>query len=215
MPLVTKFTRIVQITDTGYEIPPEQDVLVVHDKDKGIYYASVFLGIRIYESMTEKRDDEISAYNRYFERAISNLRFVVKISYLLYVEDVDEKRTLIESKKMEAQLRLQKEREKSNPDPIRISALEREIAKWENELDKLIRGYRPMAVIAYAMTTATGITKEAAIDKVRIQAQELRSVLINALNVQVDILTADEMLKAFKWEKMLPPSLEEAEEVVR
>ncbi len=214
VPLVTKFAKVILITDTGYEIPPEQDVIVMKDEDSGLYYASAFLGIRIFESMTEKSQEEILAYNEYFERAISNLRFVMKICYLLYVEDIDAKRTAIEAKKMECQLRLQREREKANPDEVVCSKLEMEIAKWEHELDKLIRGYRPMAVIAYAMTTAMGITKEAAMDKVRAQAKELQAVLVNTLNVRVEHLTGDEMLKAFKWEKFLPPTLQDAEEVV-
>ncbi len=214
VPLVTKFAKVVLITDTGYEIPPEQDVIVKKDEDSGLYYASAFLGIRIFESMMEKTTEEIVAYNQYFERAISNLRFVMKLSYLLYVEDVEAKRQAILAKKMECQLRLQRERQKPNPDEIVCTKLEREIAKWERELDKLIKGYRPMAVIAYAMTTATGVTKEAAMDKVRAQAKELEAILTNALNVKVEKLTGDEMLKAFKWEKFLPPTLEEAEEEV-
>jgi len=214
VPLVTKFAKVILITDTGYEIPPEQDVIVAKDEDSGLYYASAFLSIRIFESMTEKSQEEIMAYNEYFERAISNLKFAVKVCYLLYIEDIDAKRTAIEAKRMECQLRLQREREKSNPDPILSTKLEREIAKWEHELDKLVKGYRPMAVIAYAMTTAVGVTKESAMDKARAQAKELRAVLTNALNVKIEHLTGDEMLKAFKWEKIIPPTLQDAEEVV-
>ncbi len=213
VPLVTRFTRVVQISMDGYEIPPEQDV-IVKKNENGTYYASVFLGISVYESMTEKTDNEIMAYNLYFERAISNVRFPFKISYMLYAEDIEFRRQQMEAKRAEAQIRLSKELQKPAPDPITVDAYKREIAKWEHELDKLVKGYRPMAVAAYAMTTAVGVTKEAAIEKARAHARELEAVLTNALNVEVTHLTADEMLKAFEWEHFIPPSLKALDESI-
>ncbi len=212
IPLITKHTKTILVTDTGYEIPPSQDVIV--KKMGGVYYASVFLGIKIYESMTEKTHEQKILYNEYFERAISNIKFVAKISYLLYVEDVEKKRKMIETKRAEAQLRLQKEKEKPNPDILVIDRYEREVAMWSNELNKLIKGIRPMAAVAYAMTTAVGITKDAAIAKAKSQANELKAVLINSLNVQVEELTGDEMLKAFKWETFIPPTAQDLEESI-
>ena len=66
-----------------------------------------------------------------------------------------------------------------------------------------------MAVIAYAMTTATGASKEGAIANVRAQARQLKTIIANSLNVEVEWLTADEMLKCFEWERFLPVSIEE------
>ncbi len=91
---------------------------------------------------------------------------------------------------------------------------EREVVKWEAELQKIIRGVKPMGALAYAMTTATGITKESAIAAVRNQTSEIKAVLTNALNIEIDVLTADEMLKAFEWEKMIPSTPQELEEAV-
>lgn len=213
VPLITQQTRTVVITDTGYEIPPSQDA-IIKKSESGTYYASVFLGIRIYESVTEKSTEQNIAYNEYFERAISNLKFVTKISYLLYVEDVSEKRKIIETRKAEAQLRLAREKEKSEPDVLKLDRYEREVAKWEAELNKLIKGVKPMGVVAYAMTTAIGITKEAALAAAKNQANELKDVLTNALNVEIDILTADEMLKTFEWEKTIPPAAQDLEGMV-
>ncbi|MBI2079869.1 hypothetical protein HYT84_03820, partial [Candidatus Micrarchaeota archaeon] len=118
VPIITQQTKVVVMTDTGYEIPPSQDVVV--KGSGGLYYSSAFLGIKIFESASEKSLEENIAYNEYFERAISNLKYVTKISYMLYVEDISEKRKSIEAKRAEAQLRLAREREKAEPDVLRI-----------------------------------------------------------------------------------------------
>ncbi len=212
VPMITQRTNTVVMTDTGYEIPPAQNVIV--KSMNGVYYASAFLGIKIFESATEKSMEENVAYNQYFERAISNLKYITKISYMLYVEDVGEKRKTIESKRAEAQLRLAREREKAEPDVLKIDKYEREVAVWDLQLNKLIKGIKPMGVLSYAMTCASGVSKEGAIASVRAQANELKTVLANALNVEVEWLTADEMLKCFEWESFLPTTVQELEESV-
>ncbi len=212
IPFITQRTKIVMVTSEGYEVPPEQDVII--KSSNGVFYASAFLGLKIFESATEKSLEENINYSKYFERAVSNLKYVTKIAYMLYVEDVGEKRKLIETKRAEAQLRLSREREKPEPDVLKIDRYEREVAHWDAQLGKLIRGVKPMGVVAYAMTTASGLSKEAAMAAVRAQASELRTVLANALNVEVMQLTGDEMLKCFEWERFYPISPQELEESV-
>jgi len=204
VPIITQRTNIVLMTDTGYEIPPSQDVIV--KKVGSLYYASAFLGIKIFESATEKSMEQNIAYNEGFERAISNIKYVAKISYMLYAEDIGEERKKIETKKAEGQLRLAREREKSEPDVLKIDKYEREVGMWEDQLSKLTKGLRPMGVLAYAMTSGSGVSKEAAIAAVRAQARELKVTLSNSLNVQVDQLAADQMLRCFEWEKAMPPT---------
>ncbi|VVB97967.1 Uncharacterised protein [uncultured archaeon] len=212
VPLITQQTRTVLLPDAGYEVQPSQDVIT--KKSDGGYAASIFLAIRIYESASEKSMEQNLAYNEYFERAISNLKFVAKISYLLYVEDVSDKKRIIESRRADAQVRLAQEKDKPEPDVLKLDRYEREVSKWDNELNKLIKGVKPMGAIAYAMCTGTGITKESAIATARNQANELKAVLTNALNVEIEPLSGSEMLKTFEWEKMIPAAGQEAEEVV-
>lgn len=212
IPLITSRSKIVMVTEEGYEIPPEQDAIVKNAN--GVFYASAFLGLKIFESATEKTLEENISYSKYFERAISNLKYVTKIAYMLYVEDVGEKRKLIETKRAEAQLRLSRERDKPDPDVLKLDKYEREVAHWDAQLNKLIKGVKPMGVVAYAMTTATGISKEAALAAVRSQASELKTVLANALNVEVVPLSGDEMIKCFEWEKFYPATTQELEESV-
>jgi hypothetical protein len=212
IPLITQRTNIVMMSPEGYEIPPSQDVIL--KSVNGVFYASAFMGIKIFESATEKSAEENIAYTQFFERAISNLKYVTKIAYMLYVEDIAEKRKTIETKRAEAQLRLARERDKSQPDVLKIDKYEREAAVWDNQLTRLIKGVKPMGVIAYAMTTAADISKEAAIAKARAQASEIKTVLANSLNVEVVTLTGDEMLKCFEWERFYPTTVQELEESV-
>lgn len=212
IPLITERTQVVMVSDLGYEIPPSQDVIV--KAGNGIYYASAFLGLKISESATEKTTEETILYNQFFERAISNIKYVTKIAYMLFVEDVGQKRKMVEAKRAEALLRLQRERDKPQPDSLKIDQYEREVAIWDTQLTKLIKGVKPMGVVAYAQTTAAGVSKDAAIAAVRAQANELRTVLANALNVEVVQLTGDEMLKCFEWDKFYPATAQELEESV-
>ncbi len=209
MPLITKQSSITSYTDGAYEIPPGQDVIVKKIGEE--YYASCFLGMKIYESSTEKSIDQNMMYNEYFERAISNMKYVTKISYLLYVEDISKKRKNLETKKAEAQLRLGREREKTEPDVLKIERYEREIVALNHEVDKMIRGEKPMGIIASCMTSSKGVSREAAIAEAKAQARELKTLLSNALNVEVEQLTADEMLKCFEWERFFPSSGHEIE----
>jgi len=212
IPMITQRTKTVMVTTEGYEVPSTQDVII--KSANGVFYASSFLGLKIFESATEKSLEENISYSKYFERAISNLKYVTKISYMLYIEDVGEKRKTIETKRAEGQLRLSREREKPEPDVLKIDKYEREVAHWDAQLNKLIKGVKPMGIIAYAMTTASGLSKEAAMASARAQASELRTVLANALNVEVVQLSGDEMLKCFEWERFYPITPQELEESV-
>lgn len=212
VPLITQKSNIIMLTEDGIEIPPSQDVII--KKSNGLYYASSFLGLKIYESATEKSMEENVVFSQYFERAISDLKFVTKISYLLYVEDIGEERKKIESKRAEAQLKLSRERDKSQPDPLRIDRYERELAHWDLQLTKLIKGIKPMGIIAYAQTAAVNTNKDAAVASAREQAKTLKTVFANSLNVEVVVLSADEMLKCFEWEKFYPTTPQELEESV-
>jgi hypothetical protein len=212
IPLITERAKIVMMSDVGYEVPPSQDVIV--KSANGVFYASAFLGLKIFESATEKSTDENIAYSQFFERAISNIKYVTKVAYMLYVEDVGEKRKMIETKRAESQLRLARERDKPQPDVLKIDRYEREVAIWDNQLTRLIKGIKPMGIIAYAQTTAVGLSKDAAIAGARTQANELKTVLANALNVEVVSLSGDEMLKCFEWERFFPTTPQELEESV-
>jgi len=212
VPLLTQRGNIVQIMEGGYEVPPSNDVVLKNVG--GIYYASKYLGVRIYESASEKTMDENIVYSEYFERAVSSVKYVTKFAMMVYMKDISDHRSRIETKHAEAQLRLARERDKPDPDVLKLDRFEKEVAMWEGQINKLTRGIKPMGLVSYMMTTAVGVSKEAAIAAANAQANELRATISNALNVQVDLLQGDEMLRCFQWETMIPPSPQELEQAV-
>jgi len=214
IPWITKRGNVVLVTDTGYEIPPSQDVVITKAKEEDLYYASVFLGIKLHKSALEMDEAELMNYNKQFERAMASFKKVVKIAYMMQALDISEQKKELEAKKAEAQLRLQREREKAEPDVLKIERYEREIAYYQAQIDRIVRGVRPMAVVLYAMTTAAGLTKDEAIAKARAQASELKTILENTLNTSVEVLTGDELLKALNWEEALPLTKEDLENMV-
>ena len=211
-PLITTGAKVVQITDTGYEIPPTQDVILKGVNN--IYYATMFLAVKIYESASEKSNEENTIMSSYFERAIGSVKFVTKFSMLVYVKDLTDYRNKLETKRAEAQLRLSRERDKPEPDVLKLDRYEREVAMWESQINRLVSGVKPMGALTYIMTTATGVPKESAVSAVKAQGNELRATISNALNVEVVPLTGEEMMRCFDWEHVIPPSASELEQSV-
>ncbi len=214
IPWITSRSKVILVTDTGYEIPPTQDVVLTKSKERDIYYATVFLGIKLHKSALEMEESELMNYNKQFERAMASFKKVVKVAYMMQALDISEQKKELEARKAEAQLRLQREREKAEPDVLKIERYEREIAYYQAQIDRIIRGVRPMAVVLYAMTTAAGLTKDEAIAKAKAQASELKTILENTLNTSVEVLTGDELLKALNWEHALPLTKEDLENMV-
>jgi hypothetical protein len=209
--MVTKFLKVTEIRAGGYEIPPTQDLIIKNVG--GIYYASIFLYARIFEAPVTagaaevaRITEEESPYMDLWERAISNIKFPFKTCMLLYVEDLTKYREEIQTKRATAQLRLGREKEKPNPDPLVIDRWEREITRQDELLAKLASGEKPMGLVTYLVTTALGVTKEAAAAQVKTQANELRSVVSNALNLDMVVLTGEDMKKCFDWEFAIPPT---------
>ncbi|MEM4367365.1 MAG: hypothetical protein QW035_04555 [Candidatus Anstonellales archaeon] len=212
IPFITERTKIILWSETGYEVPESQDVIVKKVGD--VYYASAFMVLKITESASDKSSQENIYYNEQFERALGNLKYVTKISMMTYVEDITAKRRDIETRRGELQLRISRERDKEQPDPILLDKMERELQMWDARLNDLLKGLRPMGVMAFAMTTASALSKDAAIAAVRSRVSEVKSVIGNALNVDVEQLKADDMLKCFEWEKFLPVTPQDLEDQV-
>jgi len=212
VPYITQRANIIEVHDGGWELTPAQDAVVKRVGDE--YYASVFLHIKMYRSTTEKTAEENIVYIDAFERAIAQLKYPVKIGTILYAKEISKYREDIETKRYEAQLRLSREREKSEPDVLTLDRLEKEVAMWESQLNRIISGERPMGLIAYAMTTGVGVTKDAAVAVSKNQAAELKMLLANALNIEVAYLFGEDMKKCYEMEYQIPPTIKEAEKLM-
>ena len=214
IPFVTQKTKAITVSDLGgYEIPPSQDVIVKNMGDA--YYASAYLSIEVFKSPTEEPREEILKYNEFFERAISSLRHVTKIGYLIQIEDISRKKRELEEKRSEAQQALSKERQKpidkEGKQRLVLERFEREFEIWDKQLAKISKGRKPMGVLAYAMATAAGVSKESAISNVRSYAEEIKIAIANSLNVDVKVLSGDDLLRCFECEKFYPITVQEIE----
>lgn len=212
IPWITKKTKYTTPLQLNFEIPPSHDVIL--GSDGNLFYASAFIGLNIFESAIERGDEELGAYTRAFERAISGLRYVTKLSMLVYVVDISKKRDNIKEKIYSVQYNLNREREKPDPDPINLEKLENQLASWQAELERLTTGNKPMATIAYVQTTAVGVSREQATATARRQAEEVKSWIQNALAVDARILTAEDMLRCFQWELIIPKEYAELEQQI-
>jgi|SRR3989344_2811290 len=202
IPAITRATRIVEVRD-GYEIPPARDMVL--KKIESGYYATKFLEVRFYESAIEKKEDERRTMFESFEKAIASLKYVVKISLLIsaidlskHIDDIKTKRSMAETKKSKLHGK--------NDDLIR---LDREIAMWNRLLDRITHGERPVELVAFASTTAFGLTKEEAASRVRRQSKEVKTILSSSLGCDVRELVDVEMRKCFEWDLFFPTTPED------
>lgn len=199
------FARNAKIVEAGrnFEIPPSQDVVV--GKEGGSFLATVFLAARLYESASEGGAEQAG---RMFERAISSSGFPFKVCCLvcplplrLELDEMREKRSLAESRREKLSHGKGGESERAR--------LEREIAMWGRQIDRLAGGEKPLEVVFYLSTTADGRTKEEAVSRAKAQGEELSVVMGSALSCEIVRLQGEEMKRAFWWD-FFGPSTREA-----
>jgi hypothetical protein len=193
VPYLVKNAGVVEI-GRNFEIPPTQDVIV--GKQGGKFLASVFLAARLYESSSEKSERQRGVASEMFEKAVSSAGFPFKVCALVaplelheHLEEIRAKRSIAESRR--AQL------PKKGDEAAR---LEREIAMWGSQLEKLTEGQKPLEVVFYLSTTASGMSKQEAISRARQQGKELSVVVGSALSCEVAPLQGEEMKRCFWWD---------------
>lgn len=141
-----------------------------------------------------------------YERALSSLNYVYKISNMVcpidlspYIDRIKERRSKAESRLSEITSLPTNSNTGSE-----IALLKREIESCEKQLDKIQSGERPMQVVNYLMTTASSHSKDDAISKVKQQAAEIKTVVSSTLDTEVAPLYGEDMKKCFEWEYLLP-----------
>lgn len=202
IPYFTRGQKTINTKDMVFEVAPTNDAIV--KKEGAEFIATVFLGVKIFRSSTEMEEEERFAFMELWERAVSGLKHVAKYGVLLYFKDLHDYTESVERRKGEAQIKLADERQKKVPDPQRIGLLEREIAMWDNIREKVDIGEKPMAVQTFVQVSATGASKDAAIASARTAANEVRSTLSTAMNVEVAPLTKSEMMRCYDWSLSIP-----------
>ncbi|MBN1169849.1 hypothetical protein JXA56_02400 [Candidatus Micrarchaeota archaeon] len=202
-PMISKHLHILEGFGK-YELTPSQDVII--KKEGNRYYATAYLLVQFTQSAAEKTADQIYVMKQSYERALSSLNYVYKISNMIcpidltpFVDKIKERRSKAESRMSEI-ISIPP----SSNTGAEIALLKREIESCEKQLDKIQSGERPMQVINFAMTTASSHSKDDAISKVKQQAAEMKTVISSTLDTEVLMLGGDEMKRCFEWEYMLP-----------
>ncbi len=203
IPFFTKATNIIEV-HSGYEVPPSRDYII--KKNEAGYYASKFLEVQFYESSMDKNSDEKKTMFESFEKAISSLKYIVKITLMIstldlskHIDEIKTRRSTVESKKA-------KENKIAADETMRM---DRELAYWNRILDRITQGERPVEIIAFASTTAFGLTRDEALSRVSRQAKELKTILSSSLGCDIRELHDLEMLKCFDWDYFSPTTSEE------
>ncbi len=209
-PVLTKKANIIEGFGK-YEIPASQDVIVKKEGDK--YFATYYLLIRFTQSSTEKSSDQIAIMKQSYERSISSLNYVCKISNMVcpvdltpYVDRIKETRS-----KAEARLSELSSLPSSANQGSEMARLRREIDSCESQLERIQAGERPMRMLNFAMTCASSHSKDDAIAKAKSQATELKTVIASTMDSEVNVLGGDELKRCFEWDYMLPEKRESDE----
>ncbi|MBN1169511.1 hypothetical protein JXA56_00660 [Candidatus Micrarchaeota archaeon] len=206
VPVLTKATNIVEVRG-GYEVPPTRDY-IIKKNDSG-YYAAKFLEVRFYESSLEKDNEQKKNMFESFEKAISSLKYIVKVSLMIstldlskHIDEIKTKRSTVEAKKAKGAKMAQNE----------TLRMDRELAYWNRLLDRITQGERPVEVVAFASTTSFGLTRDEALSRVSRQSKELRTILSSSLGCEVRELKDTDMLKCFEWDYFFPITREEIQD---
>jgi hypothetical protein len=207
IPMLTRAANVIEVRG-GYEIPPGRDHII--KKTPSGYYAAKFLEIRFYESSMDKSETEKTSMFESFEKAISALKYVVKISLLISALDLTKHIDEIKTKRSAAEAR----KAKGGGSSDEAVRLDREIAKWNRLLDRITHGERPVEVIAFASTTAFGITRDEAVGRVSRQAKEIKTILSSSLGCDIQELADLDMLRCFEWEQFFPTTQEEIKDEI-
>jgi hypothetical protein len=212
LPMLTGHFNTVEVRDP-YEIPPQRDMVIKRCGSR--YYASMFMQARITSSVTEMDLASKSLFMEYFERAVGSVRSVVKFSVVVAGVDMSEFGDKLKSRRGEIETdRARLAASGKVSEQAELTRLDREVSMINKQLERMASGEKPMEVLAYVMTTAVGLSREDASRKVRNQAAEVKTGVANALNVDIQSLADEDMLRCLEWEYMLPTTLAELTEQV-
>ena len=204
MPLLFSGAKVVE-AGRNFEIPPSQDLVI--GKSGGNFLATAFLCAQLYESASEKDEKQRLVMGEMFEKAVSGAGFPFKVCCLVCPLRLGSELDEIRARRSLAESRLAKLRgQKGSAEAAR---LKREIAMWGRQVERLTSGEKPLEVVFYFSTTASGLTKEEAISRANTQAEELSVVLSGALSCEMLRLRGEEMKRCFWWDFFGPADTED------
>ncbi len=202
IPFLTRFEKNIKAKYV-FDVSPTEDAVVKKEGDE--YIATVYLNLDVYETMTNKNDEEVKEYSSYFERTIASIRDPIKISTMIYEKNMDRYMRDIESMKAAVEDMIAKEQQKKKIDERRIEILEREKLMWERRLDSMYKSKtRPRAIAYFAAVSAKGASIDGAISAAKNKAREVKATFSGGMSMNVDLLAHSRMNACYDWEFMKP-----------
>ena len=169
------------------------------------YIATVFIKLDVYETMTNKSDNEVLEYSSYFERAISTLKDPIKITTMIYDKDMKSYIAQIDGEKLEIENMLAKEKSGKKPNPVMIEVLERKKLMWDRRLTSLYKNESKPRNIEYLLSVSgKGASYEAALSQAKIKVREIKANFKSGMNINADEMRHDRLKFCYEWEYMSP-----------
>ncbi len=185
------------------EMSPMGDAIF---QQKGLdYVATVYMKLDVYETMTNKTENDILEYASYFERAISTLKDPVKITTMIYDKNMESYISQIDNEKIEIENMLAQEKSSKKPSPIMIEVLERKKLMWDRRLTSLYKNeFKPRGINFIISVTGKGASSEAAISQAKIKAREIKANFKSGMNINTDEMRHKRLKDCYDWETMSP-----------
>jgi hypothetical protein len=208
VPMIMNGAKVVEV-GRSFEIPHTQDAIV--GSAGGKFLATAFLSARLYDSVSERGAEGAYAMGEMFERAVSSTGFPFKVCAMIFPLELREEMEEMRAKRSIAETRKEK-LAKGRGHDSELARLEREIAMWSNQIERLSSGEKPLDVIFYFSTTASGFSREEALSRASSQCDELSVVAGAALQCEMRRLKGEEMKRLFWWDFFGPTDRDELED---
>ena len=211
--LIPALTRLLGITITpakNFTITSSQDSVIKYSN--GIYYATGYLTANVYnyiftaERAIDDRSELVVAAEKW-EKAIMNLKFPFKFNLIASSEDIQKYRDELETKRGLLEFQYSKEMQSTNPNPMGLENMQREINVIQTRIDKIGEGEKPVNSIMYLESTAVGVSLKDAQDSLTNQLNELQTVF-NVFDLSLIRVTGREVYSLFSFNYLIPDEKE-------
>lgn len=205
-PIFTRLLDINVIPAKDYMIPKTQDCVIKYSN--GVYYATGYLTANIYgyifsqEKATED-DAEMAAAPEKWEKAIMNIRFPFKFNMVAAAEDVQRYRDELEGKRGLLEFQYSKESSATNPNPMNLADIQRQMNVVQARIDRIGLGERPVNNIMYIESTGVGVSEKEASDNLTNQLNELQTIF-NIFDLSIFRVVGRELYHLFNLNYIIP-----------
>ncbi len=205
-PTFTRIFNIIIIPSKNYLIPKEQDALVKYTNN--IYYATGFIAANVYNYVfaaesVEEDDQALALAPEKWERATMNIHFPFKFHLISAAEDIQNYRDELETKRGLYEFQYSREASATNPNPMGLEALQRQMRVVQARIDRLGSVEKPVNSIIYIESTAVGVSDKDARDTLTKQLNELTTVF-NVFDLSMSRVYGRELYLLHKMNYVIP-----------